>query len=124
MFTHSKCEISQSWRTQFSSHGAFNLNRADMPLLPLLGFPDHGSIALAATRDISKATESGQLKHELWLVEVVDGTHWLRDEVAPHFGELKESLDIFDGSGVQGCTALQLVVNWDQTGLRMVPVNG
>ena len=36
MFTHSECEISQSWRTQFSSHGAFNLNRADMPLLPLL----------------------------------------------------------------------------------------
>ena len=34
MFTHSECEISQSWRTQFSSHGAFN--RADMPLLPLL----------------------------------------------------------------------------------------
>ena len=36
MFTHSECEISQSWRTQFSSHGAFNINRADMPLLPLL----------------------------------------------------------------------------------------
>ena len=35
MFTHSECEISQSWRTLFSSHGAFNLNRADMPLLPL-----------------------------------------------------------------------------------------
>ena len=35
MFTHSECEISQSWRTQFSSHGAFNLSRADMPLLPL-----------------------------------------------------------------------------------------
>ena len=35
MFTHSECKISQSWRTQFSSHGAFNLNRADMPLLPL-----------------------------------------------------------------------------------------
>ena len=31
MFTHSECEISQSWRTQFSSHGAFNLNGADMP---------------------------------------------------------------------------------------------
>ena len=38
MFTHSECEISQSWRTQFSSHGAFNLNRADIPLLPLSGF--------------------------------------------------------------------------------------
>ena len=74
----------------------------------LLGFPDHGSIALAATRYIPKATEIGQLNHELWLVEVVDGTHWLRDEVAPHFEELKESLDICDGSGVQGCTALQL----------------
>ena len=36
MFTHSECEISQSWRAQFSSHEAFNLNRADMPLLPLL----------------------------------------------------------------------------------------
>ena len=29
--THSECEISQSWRTQFSSHGALNLNRAVMP---------------------------------------------------------------------------------------------
>ena len=37
MFTHSECETSQSWRTQFSSHEAFNLNRADMPLLPLCG---------------------------------------------------------------------------------------
>ena len=35
MVTHSECEISQSCRTQFSSHGAFNLNRADMPHLPL-----------------------------------------------------------------------------------------
>ena len=25
MVTHSECEISQPWRTQFSSHGAFNL---------------------------------------------------------------------------------------------------
>ena len=25
MVTHSECEISQSWRTQFSSHGALNL---------------------------------------------------------------------------------------------------
>ena len=31
MVTHSECEISQSWRTQFSSHGALNLNRAVMP---------------------------------------------------------------------------------------------
>ena len=31
MVTHSECEISQSWHTQFSSHGAFNLNRAVMP---------------------------------------------------------------------------------------------
>ena len=31
MVTHSECEISQSWRTQFSSHSAFNLNHADMP---------------------------------------------------------------------------------------------
>ena len=37
MVTHSECEISQSWRTQFSSHGAFNLNRAVMPPLPLYG---------------------------------------------------------------------------------------
>ena len=36
MVTHSECEISQSWRTQFSSHGALNLNRAVMPPLPLL----------------------------------------------------------------------------------------
>ena len=35
MVTHSECEISQSWRTQFSSHGALNLNRAVMPPLPL-----------------------------------------------------------------------------------------
>ena len=35
MVTHSECEISQSWRTQFSSHGALNLNRALMPPLPL-----------------------------------------------------------------------------------------
>ena len=35
MVTHSDCEISQSWRTQFSSHGALNLNRAVMPPLPL-----------------------------------------------------------------------------------------
>ena len=35
MFTHCECEISQSWGTQFSSQGAFNLNRAGMPLLPL-----------------------------------------------------------------------------------------
>ena len=40
MFTHSECEISQSWRTQFSSHGAFNLSRADMPLLPLIPKPN------------------------------------------------------------------------------------
>ena len=31
MVTHSECEISQSWRTQFSSHGALNLNRAVVP---------------------------------------------------------------------------------------------
>ena len=31
MVTHSECEISQFWRTQFSSHGAVNLNRAVMP---------------------------------------------------------------------------------------------
>ena len=31
---HSECEISQSWRTHFSSHGAFNLNRAVMPPSP------------------------------------------------------------------------------------------
>ena len=31
MVTHSECEISQSWRTQFSSHGALNLNRVVMP---------------------------------------------------------------------------------------------
>ena len=36
MFTHSECEISQSWRTQLSSHGALNLNRAVMPPFPLL----------------------------------------------------------------------------------------
>ena len=37
MVIHSECEISQSWRTQFSSHGALNLNRAVMPQpLPLL----------------------------------------------------------------------------------------
>ena len=41
MFTHSECDISQSWRTLFSSHGAFNLNRADMPLLPLLVLQIH-----------------------------------------------------------------------------------
>ena len=35
MVTHYECEISQSWRTQFSSHGALNLNRAVMPPLPL-----------------------------------------------------------------------------------------
>ena len=35
MVTHSECERSQSWRTQFSSHGALNLNRAVMPPLPL-----------------------------------------------------------------------------------------
>ena len=35
MVTHSECEISQSWRTQLSSHGALNLNRAIMPPLPL-----------------------------------------------------------------------------------------
>ena len=35
MVTHSECEISQSWRTQFSSHDALNLNRAVMPPLPL-----------------------------------------------------------------------------------------
>ena len=35
MVTHSECEISQSWRTQLSSHGALNLNRAVMPPLPL-----------------------------------------------------------------------------------------
>ena len=34
--THSECEISQSWRTQFSSHNALNLNRAVMPPFPLL----------------------------------------------------------------------------------------
>ena len=39
MVTHSQCEISQSWRSQFSSHGALNLNRAVMPPLPLHG-PD------------------------------------------------------------------------------------
>ena len=37
MVTHSECEISQFWRTQFSSHGALNLNRAVMPPLPLHG---------------------------------------------------------------------------------------
>ena len=31
MVTHSECEISQSWRTQFSSHDVLNLNRAVMP---------------------------------------------------------------------------------------------
>ena len=32
MVTHSECEIKkQSWRTQFSSHGALNLNRVVMP---------------------------------------------------------------------------------------------
>ena len=31
MITPSECEISQYWRTQFSSHGMFNLNRAVMP---------------------------------------------------------------------------------------------
>ena len=35
MVTHSECEISQSWRTQLSSHGTLNLNRAVMPPLPL-----------------------------------------------------------------------------------------
>ena len=35
MVTRSECEISQSWRTQFSSHGALNLNRAVMPPLTL-----------------------------------------------------------------------------------------
>ena len=35
MATHSECELSQSWRTQFSSHGALNLNRAVMLPLPL-----------------------------------------------------------------------------------------
>ena len=35
MVTYSECEISQSWRTQFSSYGALNLNRAVMPPLPL-----------------------------------------------------------------------------------------
>ena len=34
MVSHSECEISQSWRTQFSSHGAFNLNRAIVPPPP------------------------------------------------------------------------------------------
>ena len=34
MVTHSECEISQSWRTQFSSHDAFNPNRAVMPPFP------------------------------------------------------------------------------------------
>ena len=38
MVAHSECEISQSWRTQFSSHDALNLNRAVMPPLPLLHF--------------------------------------------------------------------------------------
>ena len=38
MVTHSECEISQYWRTQFSSHGALNLNRAVMPPLPLYDF--------------------------------------------------------------------------------------
>ena len=31
MVTHSECEMSHSWRTQFSSHGPVNLNRAVMP---------------------------------------------------------------------------------------------
>ena len=34
MVTHSECEISQSWRTQLSSHAALNLNRAVMPPPP------------------------------------------------------------------------------------------
>ena len=32
MITHSECKISQSSHTQFSSYGAFNLNRDEVQL--------------------------------------------------------------------------------------------
>ena len=47
MVTHSECEISESWRTQFSSHGALNLNRAVMPPpSPIMNFSKNNFFSL------------------------------------------------------------------------------
>ena len=39
----------------------------------------------------------------------------------PHSEELKESYDIFNSGG--DSIPADLIVNWDQIGMRMVPVN-
>ena len=43
-------------------------------------------------------------------------------KLPPNSEELKESYDIFDGGGEQHSSWFD-IVNWDQTGVRMVPIN-
>ena len=67
MVTHSECEISQSLCTQFSSHGAFNLNHADMPPPPLL------DVVLSSSLKIRFVIISSNCQHNL--NEIKNETH-------------------------------------------------
>ena len=85
-------------------------------------------IALAAARGIQKATGSGQL-HELgrsWSKSFMECMGFVMrkatktaKKLPPNSDELKESYDIMAENSISA----DLIVTWDQTGVRMVFVN-
>ena len=87
------------------------------------------AIALADARGIQKATGNGQL-NELgrgWSKSSTEHMGFVMTKdtkkanmLPANWEELKESYDIFDGG--ENSIPADLIVNWDQRGMRLVPV--
>ena len=90
-------------------------------------------IAVAAARDIQKATGSGQL-NELgrgWAKSFMERMGFVMrkatktsKKLPPNFEELKENyLSNISSTVADNSIPADLIVNWDQTDMRIVPVN-